>query len=88
MSNATQTPSKIHWRDVDVWYDEGDTVRGEEQRAALLEYRNTGAIRHYWLADPEMYDGDLEPIDGDGPNLDMAGPKVEEIDWTGIDAQV
>jgi len=73
----------VSWRELRVWSLAGDRLDEADARDALAEYRRTGAMTA-WLADPADYGPDGEPLSGEGPELDDAGPSHDEIDWAGF----
>ena len=79
--DAVSAPS-IPWRYVYVWWaDSGGThvePGSDTHRRLLREYRDTGGIRCAYLVDPSY-------VAEDDESIVSAGPRVDEIDWSGID---
>ena len=81
----------IAWQNVKMWTATDEwtgpisyaLADDDEERALcarkLDEYRQTESIWGAYLGDPADYDEDTDEVCD-------AGPKVGEIDWTGIDA--
>lgn len=85
------------WREVQIWSGDaswsgpvswespsrdGRTGDREDVLRMLREYRDTEALHGAFLVDPDDYDAE------DAASMDAlcdAGPKVAEIDWTGLD---
>lgn len=66
--------NKLHWSEVGLMLDDTMIEDEELQRKYMLEFRDTGTIHGVFIADETgKYDWDT-------------GPKVNEIDWTGIDS--
>lgn len=79
------TTKMIKWNDVQIYGEDGPVnypASGESldefQARIMAEYRYTGSIHGYYLADPADFD------DEDSADLSEAGPKVSEIDFQGI----
>jgi len=72
---------KTNWTNVEIWDSDGNLVTDDDDRRKLLrEYRDTGGIWQHWLVDPADYTEET------CEEMVYAGPAVEEIDWSGIDA--
>lgn len=77
----------IAWCDVDVWScvgrNEAERLTSEslERMLALREYRDTHCMVDCYVDDPRDYEDD-----DDG--LCAAGPRADEIDWTGLDEAI
>jgi hypothetical protein len=79
MTTKTMTP----WRSVPVNRIDGREPTSLEHLEALSEYRTTGAVAGYVLCEL--------PSSPTPEQLDAAsyeGPGVDEIDWTGFDAEL
>jgi hypothetical protein len=67
------------WEIEDRWHGSRLIDKASRKHVELMrEYRDTRGILDYWLADPDGYEPDDDSI------VD-AGPRVDEIDWTGLD---
>ena len=72
---------KTNWTNVEIWDSDGNLItENDERRKLLCEYRDTGGIWQHWLVDPADYTEET------CEEMVYAGPAVEEIDWSGIDA--
>ena len=72
---------KTNWTNVEIWDSDGNLVTDDDERCKLLrEYRDTSGIWQHWLVDPADYTEET------CEEMVYAGPAVEEIDWSGIDA--
>ena len=72
---------KTNWTNVEIWDSDGNLITDNDERHKLLcEYRDTGGIWQHWLVDPADYTEET------CEEMVYAGPAVEEIDWSGIDA--
>jgi len=72
---------KTNWANVELWDSDGNLITDDDDRRKLLrEYRDTGGIWQHWLVDPADYTEET------CEEMVYAGPAVEEIDWSGIDA--
>jgi len=72
---------KTNWANVEIWDGDGNLITDDAERRKLLcEYRDTGSICQHWLVDPADYTEET------CEEMVYAGPAVEEIDWSGIDA--
>lgn len=79
----------VRWQDVVLWNIDGSAcIEGDtpEGRVLLAEYRLTDSITGWWLADPALYTSTGAPISGEGPRMEDAGPRVDQIDWTGFES--
>jgi hypothetical protein len=70
-----------HWTEIPICTMDGDITDADERVEALREYRRDRSIREVWLMDHETLDAWDEDENGDSA---AAGPRVEEIDWTGF----
>ena len=72
---------KTNWTNLELWDSDGNLITDDDDRRKLLrEYRDTGGIWQHWLVDPADYTEET------CEEMAYAGPAVEEIDWSGIDA--
>ncbi len=74
----------VHWKEVALWNLDNELIADEAKRIPLLRrYRATGDMMA-WRVDPAGYDESGDPLSGKGPDIGEAGPKVAEIDWSGL----
>ena len=71
------------WTEIELfWLSTAKRLTDEERIAALDEYRTTGGMVDVVMAEPNPEDLSAEECE----RLSEAGPKSDEIDWTGFDA--
>lgn len=71
------------WTEIELfWLSTAKRLTDEERVAALDEYRRTGGMVDVVMAEPDPNDLSAEECE----RLSEAGPKSDEIDWTGFDA--
>ena len=90
MKTTDSTATRTHWSTLRVWWltsGEGGSVEctDSERLEALRELRDTGGMYLRVLVDPADYGPDCEPLSGEGPRLEDAGPADRDIDWAGFD---
>lgn len=74
----------VHWKEVALWNLDNELIADEAKRIPLLRrYRATGDTMA-WRVDPAGYNESGDPLTGKGPDIGEAGPKVSEIDWSGL----
>jgi hypothetical protein len=74
----------VHWKEIALWNLDNELIADETRRIPLLrKYRTTGDILA-WRVDPSGYDESGNPLSGTGPDIGDAGPRVAEIDWSGL----
>lgn len=72
---------KTKWNEIDLyWLSTAKRLDERETLKALDEYRSTGGMVDVVMAEPDPTDLSAEECE----RLSEAGPKADEIDWTGF----
>lgn len=72
---------KTKWTEIELfWLSTAKRLDEEQTLKALDEYRRTGGMVDVVMAEPDSTDLSAEECD----RLSEAGPKSDEIDWTGF----